>query len=792
MRGNTMFRHSLGFLPLLVVMSLLPGSESQPQTPYRELKGHTGSVMSVAFSSDGKTLASSSRDRAIHLWNVSTGKLRKTLTGHDGDVYSVAFSPDGRTLASGSGDRTVRLWDVETGKERLTLKGHGDDVRSVAFSPDGKTLASGSKDKTLRLWDVPTGKLRATLEGHALKSLAFSPDGKTLASGGLDKTVQLWDVASGKRRALLEGHRGCIEGIAFSPDGRTVASSSEDSNVCLWDAEKGTLLHTLRGHGGEVDSVAFSPDGHTLASGSKDKSIKLWDVRTGALRRTLTGPATRLESLAFAPDGKLLASGSGGPEALVRLWEVGKLSGPAERVEHFDHDPHWDGLHHRSPVPKPRTIRQDFGYSKTNHAGGEIGEMGGFLTPAAEPAFYAKKIAPRTFADPLTASGTIACNGGRFHALIGLFNADTLNEWRTPNTISLRIAGRGDVFYAWVEYATNRWRAGGDEPQGFPTRRDPKTQRKVQVGFAGKGAVHRWSLRYDPKGNEGNGVITATIDDQTAICHVLKGHREDGATFNRFGLLNVMKSADEGGEIWLDDVTLDGRKEGFAKDPDWEGSHNRRSYETANVRPRFDFGYSPTNYAGGQGKGELGGLVFRGDCRFPERMAYYGDRLATLSLARPLKASGKICLRRGVTDSTVLFGFFHARDSMTVNPSQNSGLPKNFLGFAVEGPSREGFLFYPVYRTAGNKQGHAVDRKPPYIYPDGKAHEWTLDYSPTAAEGKGRIALTLDGKAVTLDLPKGHKDAGAHFDRFGLVTTWVDGNGQHIYFDDLRYTCAQE
>ena len=442
-------------------------------------------------------------------------------------MYSVAFSPDGKTLAAGSGDKTVRLWDVETGKLLRTLTGHGDVVRSVAFSPDGKTLASGSIDKTLRLWDVRTGNLAATLKGHSLKSLAFSPDGQTLASGGHDKTVQLWDVARKEQRALLKGHTGCIEGIAFSPDGKTVASSSEDSTVRLWDVEKKALRQTLRGHGGEVDSVAFSPDGKILASGSKDKTIKLWDPRTGDLRLTITGPAVRLESLAFSPDSKTLASGSGGPEALIRLWEVSKLRKPRQRTQRFDADPHWDGLHNRAAVPMPRTVRQDFGYSKTKHAGGEIGEMGGFLSPAAEPAYYAKKIPVQTFGDTLTASGTLACSGGRFHALIGWFNADSLNEWRTPNTIVLRISGRGDVFYAWVEYTTSRWRAGGDEPRGFPMRRDPKRNKNVPQGFPGKGAVHRWSLRYDPKGNDGQGVVTATLDDQTAVCNLRKGHKED-------------------------------------------------------------------------------------------------------------------------------------------------------------------------------------------------------------------------------------------------------------------------
>jgi hypothetical protein len=460
-----------------------------------------------------------------------------------------------------------------------------------------------------------------------------------------------------------------------------------------------------------------------------------------------------------------------------------------ERTQHFDRDPGWDGLNNR--LAEPRTIKQDFGYSKTRHTG-TPGEVGGFITPAAEPAFYARKLSPATFNDALSASGTLACTGDNFHVLVGFFNAGTLNEWRTPNTVALRLSGRGDVFYAWVEYATSRWRAGGDSPQGFPVVRDPRTGRNRQRGFLAKGKVYRWSLRYDPKGNKGGGVITATVGDETAICHLREGHRADGATFNRFGLLTLMKHAGKGGEVWLGDVTINGRPEDLRKDPGWEGVGNRRTYKTRDVRPRFDFGYSPTRYAGGKGKGELGGLVFRGDCRFPDRMACYADRLHELSLERPLRASGRVCLRRGVTDSTVLLGFFDSRESMKSSKEQTSGLPRNFLGVMIEGPSREGFLFAPAYRTRGKGQGHGKGEGLPHIYPDGKSHSWSLEYSPTAAAGRGQIAVRFDSQTFRLDLNKGDRAAGARFDRFGLITTWIDGNGQQIYFDDLTYTWKQE
>ncbi len=462
-----------------------------------------------------------------------------------------------------------------------------------------------------------------------------------------------------------------------------------------------------------------------------------------------------------------------------------------ERTQTFDADPGWESHNNRIGEPG-RKIKQDFGYSPTAHAGGKLGEAGGFIQPAGEPAYYAKRIPERTFADPLHASGTLAMSGRQSHVLVCFFNANTLNEWRTPNTIALRLAARDEVFDAWVEYCTARWRAGGDSPKSFPTVKDPQTGRERLKGFPAKGAVHRWSLTYDPKANNGGGAVTATIGDVTAVCHLDAGHKADGAVFNRFGLMTVMKSADTGGEVWLDDLTVNGEKEDFSKDPGWEARNNRREYVTTLVRPRFDFGYSPSQFAGGKGKGELGGLIYRGDCRYPERMASYADRLDELMLDKPLKASGKVSLRRGVTDSGVLIGFFHSKDSMAVNPSQDTGLPRSFLGISTDAPSREGFYLTPCYRVNGDGRGHAVVRQPLYIYPDGKPHAWTLDYSPTAAEGRGRITVTLDGGKIELDLQPGHRAAGTRFDRFGIITTWVDGNSQTIYFDDLTFTCRQE
>ena len=260
----------------------------------------------------------------IRLWDAVTGAHQRTLTGHTFFVNSVAFSPDGRTLASGSDDNTIRLWDAVTGAHQRTLTGHRWDVTSVAFSPDGRTLASGSSDDTIRLWDAVTGAHQRTLTGHTdtVFSVAFSPDGRTLASGSSDNTIRLWDAVTGAHIRTLRGHKLDVNSVAFSPDGRTLASGGgeDDHTIRLWDAVTGAHQRTLTGHTWDVESVAFSPDGRTLASGSRDGTIRLWDAVTGAHQRTLTGHSRSVESVAFSPDGRTLASGS--RDGTVLLWEL--------------------------------------------------------------------------------------------------------------------------------------------------------------------------------------------------------------------------------------------------------------------------------------------------------------------------------------------------------------------------------------------------------------------------------------------------------------------------------------
>jgi WD40 repeat protein len=300
--------------------------------PVATLEGHSRDVWSVAFSPDGKWLASGSIDSTIRLWDVKTGALQSTLPGHVGGVLAVAFSPDGGILASGGKDHAVRLWDVTEQTERAVFRGYTDS--SLAFSPDGALLATGSVDDTVRVWDTVSGKEWEPLHvgRNNVRSVAFSPDGRLLALGHFlnsGMTLQVWAWDSRRVHFTGEGQSN-VMAAAFCPDGRIVASADLGGQVSLWDAATGEQRAVLTPQGrnqyflpSAVLTIAFCPNRPLLAMGlhlQGGANVQVWDVVASEARAVLGGHRNSVQSIAFSPDGTILATGS--RDRTVRLWRM--------------------------------------------------------------------------------------------------------------------------------------------------------------------------------------------------------------------------------------------------------------------------------------------------------------------------------------------------------------------------------------------------------------------------------------------------------------------------------------
>jgi hypothetical protein len=479
---------------------------------------------------------------------------------------------------------------------------------------------------------------------------------------------------------------------------------------------------------------------------------------------------------------------------------------PVIKTEHFDKDPGWEGFNNRVVPAKLVTVTQDFGYSPTNFAGKEKGEIGGRVQRAGKPAYYADKIPVKTLNDKLTASGTFALTDtfGNTGVFFGWFSADQPGSGGRPmNSLGLDFDGepRGARLAVRMISGTNR-SCGTFVTPFIPGKFRPTPIRTDGTRYA-------WTLNYDPDANDGNGRFQFTIKSNSAKTEELDAKnlpadlpesykeealrrfpnmktftvdvppevRKAGATFEHFGLMNMMK-AGKALNIYFADLQHDGKTEDFTKEPGWEGSGNRTTYPDREQAGAHDYGYSAaTNFAGGKA-GEIGGTFWRAG-----QYSYFADRVGPLTLDDRLEAGGKVILQTGAPDSDVFLGWFNSANKD--KPPTEAG---HFLGVHIGGPTRVGHYFQPSLATAKGTKSQA--KSGPILTP-GTMYDWSLVYDPAAEDGNGAVTVTLGQESMTLPLKHGMRAESGSFDRFGLFTPAIGGQVVRMYLDDLNYTATR-
>ena len=290
---------------------------AEPELRFQQ--GHSDVVTSVAWSPDGKYIASGSWDNKIKIWDARSGKELRTLEGHYGDVISVAWSPDGKYIASGSRDNTMKVWYSVNGTEIRTIWGL-DNLKSVAWLPDGKYIASVN-DNTVKLWDANSYKELHTLSGH-YQAVAWSPDGKYMVSigGEYGENIIVWDVASGNEIRSFYGNSDACDSVAWSPDGKYIVGGCLSGKIIIFDTERENKIRSFSENSKIIDSIVWAPNGKYIASTSNSThNIKVWDAASGKKEQTLSEMSNCEGYAAWSADSKYIANIY---NHSVKIWEV--------------------------------------------------------------------------------------------------------------------------------------------------------------------------------------------------------------------------------------------------------------------------------------------------------------------------------------------------------------------------------------------------------------------------------------------------------------------------------------
>ncbi|KAF9148111.1 hypothetical protein BG015_010187 [Linnemannia schmuckeri] len=276
----------------------------------------------IAISPTTSDLAKACSNSTVKVCGISSGETKLVLTGHDGTITYIAYSPDGSLLATASKDTTIRIWSILWGTSLHVLTGHTQTVYGVVFSPHGLQLASCSEDTTVRTWNTETGDELFRMDTRVdMYAVAYSPDGLQLAAGGAGACIAIWDPYTGDLLRVLVGHIGDVFGLNFSPDGRQIASCGQDGTIRLFDTLKGTLLNTLSGHLYDVTCAIFSPvRGDYIASGSRDRTVRLWKTGESWSDAFSDGQVKGIACLDISPNGEQIAIGKA--DGTIHFWEI--------------------------------------------------------------------------------------------------------------------------------------------------------------------------------------------------------------------------------------------------------------------------------------------------------------------------------------------------------------------------------------------------------------------------------------------------------------------------------------